>query len=102
MTNEPKSGRPYDATLPWRTASWSTAQPWPTFQQPKPPAAAMKVMAMKVMAMEVEVFERLSKMRVKLHNAERSMSFDEQRDFAEQMRLLLECCVCINLPEKTG
>lgn len=90
MTNEPKSGRPYDATLPWRTASWRTAQPWPTFQQP--------TAAMKVMAMEVEIFERLSKMRVKLHNAERSMSFDEQRDFAEQMRLLLEHCVCIDLP----
>jgi len=45
---------------------------------------------MQVMAFEVEVFQRLQNMRLRLHNKERSMTFDEQRDFAEQLRLLLE------------
>jgi hypothetical protein len=55
-------------------------------------------MTIEVMAMEVEDFEQLRKMRLKLHNAQRSMTFDEQRDFAERMRLLLERAELIELP----
>jgi len=35
-------------------------------------------------------YDALCKMRETLHNKTRAMTFDEQRDFAERMRLLLE------------
>jgi hypothetical protein len=45
---------------------------------------------MEVMAFLKEDFERLQDMRLTLHNKERHMTFDEQRDFAERLRLVLE------------
>lgn len=38
-------------------------------------------------------FAALSAMRERLHNKQDRMTFDEQRDFAERMRLLLERAV---------
>jgi hypothetical protein len=45
---------------------------------------------MNVMAFDPHDFNLLSKLRENLHNAQKSMTFDEQRDFAERLRLLLE------------
>jgi hypothetical protein len=52
---------------------------------------------MKAIAFDPEDFELLSQLRQKLHNAQRSMTFDEQRDYAERFRLLLERAVEIDV-----
>lgn len=44
----------------------------------------------KVIAFDLDDFELISQHRRYLHNKQQSMSFDEQRDYAERFRLLLE------------
>jgi hypothetical protein len=54
---------------------------------------------MEVIAFIPEDFKQLQDIRLRLHNAMRAITFDEQRDLAETLRLLLERAEPIETPE---
>lgn len=57
---------------------------------------------MDIVAFEVVDFDQIHEMRVWLHNKQQSMTFDEQRDFAERLSLLLERGVGLRLENIVG